>query len=75
VPGLPESKPANVDIENFSSAGRASEGQRDACGQIRRRVAQRLSPESFTVTRHEAQAAVLGKYNENHADGISLYLL
>jgi len=65
-------KPANVDIENFSSAGK-SLGKTSVARVVKSEEEWRkqLSPESFTVARHEGtERPYSGKYNDNHADGL-----
>jgi peptide-methionine (R)-S-oxide reductase len=65
-------KPLNVEIENFSAAGR-SLGRVTVARVVKTEEEWRkqLSPESFTVTRHEGtERPYSGKHNENHDDGI-----
>ena len=65
-------KPASVVIENFSVGGK-SEGKVTVARVVKsdEEWRKQLSPESFTVTRHEGtERPYSGKYNDNHADGI-----
>jgi peptide-methionine (R)-S-oxide reductase len=65
-------KPANVEIENFSAAGK-SLGKATVARVVKSNDEWRkqLSPASFSVTRQEGtERPYSGKYNENHADGL-----
>jgi len=65
-------KPANVEIEKFSAAGK-SLGKTTESRVVKtdEEWRKQLSPEAFTVTRHEGtERPYSGKYNDNHADGL-----
>jgi len=65
-------KPVNVEIENFSAAGK-SLGKATVARVIKSddEWRKQLAPESFVVTRKAGtERAGTGKYNANHADGL-----
>ena len=65
-------KSANVEVENFSAAGK-SLGREKVARVVKsdEEWRKQLSPDSFVVTRHEGtERPYSGKYNEHHADGL-----
>jgi peptide-methionine (R)-S-oxide reductase len=70
--GAEQSKPANVQIENFSAAGKSL--GKATVARVNKTDAdwrKQLSPESYSVTRRAGtERPGSGKYNTNHDDGL-----